>query len=81
LEGEGGQIPKKNSLTEKIQKKNIVHNKPIEKKIEQELGLIFKIVMRNCFTTLKWCFTTRSKNLCFLPPVDELYGKNFLGYL
>ena len=27
-----GQIPKKNSRTEKIQKKNIVHNKPIEKK-------------------------------------------------
>jgi hypothetical protein len=27
-----GQIPKKHSRTEKIQKKNIVHNKPIEKK-------------------------------------------------
>ena len=27
-----GQIPKKNSRTEKIQEKNIVHNKPIEKK-------------------------------------------------
>ena len=40
----GGQIPKKNSRAEKIQKKNIVHNKPIETKIEQELGVIFKIV-------------------------------------
>ena len=27
-------------------RKNIVHNKPIEKKIEQELGMIFKIVMQ-----------------------------------
>jgi hypothetical protein len=27
-----GEIPKKNSRTEKVQKKNIVHNKPIEKK-------------------------------------------------
>jgi hypothetical protein len=40
----GGQIPKKNSRAEKIQKKNIVNNKPIETKIEQELGVIFKIV-------------------------------------
>jgi hypothetical protein len=47
LRGGGvGQKPKKNSRKEKIQKKNIVHNKPIEKKIEQELGMIFKIVMQ-----------------------------------
>ena len=29
-----------------IQKKNIVHNKHFEKKIKQELGAIFKIVMQ-----------------------------------
>jgi hypothetical protein len=44
-----GQIPKKNSRTEKIQKKNIVHNKPIEKKIEQKLGVNFKIDFSTSF--------------------------------
>ena len=37
---------KKEFAHRKIPEKNIVHNKPIEKKIEQELGLIFKIVMQ-----------------------------------
>jgi hypothetical protein len=41
-----GQIPKKNSRTEKVQKKNIVHNKPIEKKNRARLGVILKIVMQ-----------------------------------
>jgi hypothetical protein len=40
------QKPKKNSRTEKIQKKNIVHNKPIEKKNRARLGVILKIVMQ-----------------------------------
>ena len=41
-----GQKPKKNSRTEKIQKKNIVHNKPIEKKNRARLGVILKIIMQ-----------------------------------
>ena len=37
---------KKKFAHRKNPEKNIVHNKPIEKKIEQELGVIFKIVMQ-----------------------------------
>jgi hypothetical protein len=46
IEGGVGQIPKKNSRTEKIQKKNTCTTNLLKKKIEQELGVIFKIVMQ-----------------------------------
>jgi hypothetical protein len=40
--------------------------------VDQEIlfcvGNLSATAMRNCFQTLKWCFTTRTKNLRFLPP-------------
>ena len=59
--------------------------------VDQEIlfcvGNLSATAMRNCFQTLKWCFTTRTKNLRFLPPppppppVDDLSRKNFFGHL
>jgi hypothetical protein len=43
--GGGGQIPKKNSRTEKIQRKKSCTTNLLKNKIEQELRMIFKIVM------------------------------------
>jgi hypothetical protein len=61
----------------------------LKKKIEQELGVIFKIVQQ-LFQNIKMVFwDNRKKNYAFSPPsphpVDELFdglsGKNFLGHL
>jgi hypothetical protein len=51
-----------------------VHNKPIEKKIEQELGMIFKIVLQ-LFENIKMVFYDNRKKIYVSPPppVDEVF--------